>query len=175
MIDHHPVLGPGGQVGDQVARRVLLQKRYRTLLNQLLLTAAEHPRQTDVDPSVLVVHPLIGPSHLHVLHCHHVFCGGSVLVLCWCWFLSGPVTSLQYVFSILWLRLGLRQVVDTTDTRLPLWFSEDWAQEMAAVLESSSLMLTACGRSRSSSSSSPPGPGTRQDGFMKLFLADFTA
>lgn len=81
MIDHHPVLGPGGQVGDQVARRVLLQKRYRTLLNQLLLTAAEHPRQTDVDPSVLVVHPLIGPSHLHMLHCHHVFCVGSVLVL----------------------------------------------------------------------------------------------
>lgn len=31
-------------------------------------------------------------------------------------------TSLQYVFSILWLRLGFRQVVDTTDTRLPLWF-----------------------------------------------------
>lgn len=70
------------------------------------------------------------------------------------------VTSLQYVFSILWLRLGLKQVVETTDTRLPLWLSEDGAQDTAAVLESSSRMLTACGRSRSSSNSSPPGPGT---------------
>lgn len=76
------------------------------------------------------------------------------------------VTSLQNVFSILWLRLGLRQVVDTTDTRLPLWFSEDGAQETAAVLESSSLTLTACGRSQSSSNSSPPGPGTRQCWFI---------
>lgn len=65
--------------------------------------------------------------------------------------------------SILWLRLGLRQVVETTDTKLPLWSSEDGAQEMVAVLESSSLTLTPCGRSRSSSNSSPLGPGTHQD------------
>lgn len=49
--------------------------------------------------------------------------------------------------------------MEITDTRLPLWFSEDGAQETAAVLESNSLTLTACGRSRSSSNSSPPGPG----------------
>lgn len=70
----------------------------------------------------------------------------------------GGATSLQYVFSILWLRLGFRQVVDTTDTRLPLCCSEDAAQDTAAVLESSSRTLTPRGRSRSSSSSSPSGP-----------------
>lgn len=42
-----------------------------------------------------------------------------------------------------WLRLGLRQVVDTTDTTLPLCCSGDGAQETAAVLESSRRMLTA--------------------------------
>lgn len=42
-----------------------------------------------------------------------------------------------------WLGLALRQVVDTTATRLPLCVSLDGAQDTAAVLESSRRTLTA--------------------------------
>lgn len=60
-----------------------------------------------------------------------------------------------------WLRLGLRQVRDTTETRLPLWLCVDGAQDTAAMFFPSIFTLTACGRSLGCSSHSPEGPGVR--------------
>lgn len=68
-----------------------------------------------------------------------------------------------------WLGLlGRRQVVDTTDTRLPLGrrppaAGAGSAHDTAALPESSSRTLTARGRSRSSSSSSPSGPAVGEE------------